>query len=125
MTGTEQLTALTRALSTVRSPLVGSEYDLHAMIAAALRGGGFVVEHEARLGPGCRVDFLVGRVAVEVKRGRPPRARLMQQCRRYLEQDAVDALILVVEKTANLPDTLCGKPLITFYLNRLWGVALP
>ena len=125
MRDTETLRALTRALSTVRSPLIGSEYDLHALIAAALAGGGFVVSHEVPLGPGRRVDFMVEDVAIEVKRGRPPRARLMTQCRRYLESDRVSALILVVEKSVNLPDTLGGKPLITFSLNRLWGVALP
>ena len=116
---------LKRTLSTVRAPLFTSEYDLHELIAATLRGGGFVVSHEAVLGPRCRIDFLVERVGIEIKRGKPQRGPLLTQCERYLRQDALDALILVVEKNVSLPDTICGKPLIVFGLNRLWGVALP
>ena len=121
-----ELTAgLLRALSTVRPPVLTSEYDLHALIAAALQGGGFVVAHEVRLAPGCRIDFLAGRVGLEIKRGHPQRRTLLAQCERYLRQDALDALIVVVEASVSLPDTLAGKPLIVFGLNRLWGIALP
>ena len=121
----EKIEALRHALETLRIPLTESEYQLHELIAAALHDGGFVVQHEAKLAPRCRVDFLVDGVGIEVKRGKPDRRRLLEQCRRYLEQDALEALILVVDTRVALPDTLCGKPVVVVALNRLWGIALP
>ena len=67
----EKLSAIRRAIEALRIPLTESEYQLHALIAAALRDGGFVVQHEAPIAPRCRVDFLVDGVGVEVKRGKP------------------------------------------------------
>ena len=121
----DKLIALRRALETLRVPLTHSEYELHELIAAALLDGGFVVRHEARLAPRCRVDFLVDGVGVEVKRGKPDKRRLAEQCRRYLSQDALEALILVVDTHVDLPGELCGKPVAVVALNRLWGIALP
>ena len=121
----EKLSAIRRAIEALRIPLTESEYQLHALIAAALRDGGFVVQHEAPIAPRCRVDFLVDGVGVEVKRGKPDRRRLAEQCRRYLESDALEAIIIVVDTRVNLPNTLCGKPVIVIGLNKLWGIALP
>lgn len=121
----ESLRRLLCALSALRVPATGTEYDLHALIAASLERGGFVVSHEAALGPRCRVDFLVGTIGIEVKRGKVERRRLLEQCARYLASDRLSALIVVADKTLRLPDSLCGKPLLSFGLNRLWGVALP
>lgn len=119
------LTGLLGALSTLRVPATGTEYDLHALIAASLERGGFVVSHEARLGPRCRIDFLVDGIGIEVKRGKIARRPLLAQCERYLSCGQLRALIVVGEKSLRLPETLCGKPLISFGVNRLWGVALP
>ncbi len=120
-----RLGALRHALETLRIPLAESEYQLHELIAAALHDGGFVVRHEASLAPRCRVDFLVDGVGIEVKRGKPDRRRLLEQCRRYLSQDALEALIIVVDTRVSLPDAICGKPVVVIGLNRLWGIALP
>ena len=120
-----RLSSLKRALETLRIPLTDSEYQLHELIAAALHDGGFVVRHEAPIAPRCRIDFLVEGVGIEVKRGKPDRRRLLAQCRRYLEQPALEALILVVDTRVALPDALCGKPVVVVGLNRLWGIALP
>ena len=120
-----KLSAIRRALEALRIPLTESEYQLHALIAAALRDGGFVVQHEAPIAPRCRVDFLVDRVGIEVKRGKPDRARLTEQVRRYLSSDALDGLIVVVDTRASLPPRVGGKPLTVIGLNRLWGIALP
>lgn len=121
----EKLNRLTGALSTLRIPLTESEYQLHECIAAALRSGGFDVCHEVRLASRCRIDFLIDGIGIEVKRGKPQKGPLLRQCARYLESDEVEALILVVDRSVHLPDSLAGKPLVTFGLNRLWGVALP
>ena len=121
----QKLNRLTRTLSTLRISFADSEYQLHDQIAAALTGGGFVVQHEAVLAPRCRIDFLVDGIGIEVKRGKPQKAALMKQCSRYLESEKLEALILVLDTSASMPGELGGKPLITFGLNRLWGVALP
>lgn len=121
----EKIDRLTRALSSLRIPLIVNEYQLHEHIAAALRDGGFVIHHEARLGPRCRIDFLTDGIGIEVKRGKPQKAALLRQCSRYLESDQLEALILVLDSSVSLPREIGGKPLITFGLNRLWGVALP
>ncbi len=121
----EKLNQLIRALSVLRIPLIESEYQLHDCIAAALCSGGFVVQHEAVLGPRCRIDFLVDGIGIEVKRGKPQRTSLIRQCARYMESDRIEALILVLDTSVTLPGELMGKPLLTFGLNKLWGIALP
>ena len=94
-------------------------------VKRTLRSGGIAFEKEARLAPRCRVDFLCGGgVAVEVKRGKPPHGKLLEQIRRYASLPQVNAMILVVERTAELPHTVCGKPCRVVALNRLWGVAV-
>lgn len=112
------------ALSALRIPLVTDEYQLQALVGQALERGGVPYVKEARLAPRCRVDFLCGSVAVEVKRGKPRRALLLQQLRRYAAQESVTAVVLVVERTADLPRTVLGKPCAVVALNRLWGVAV-
>lgn len=124
-TTNEKISRLTRTLSGLRIPLIVNEYQLHEHIAAALSDGGFVIQHEAVLGPRCRIDFLVDGVGIEVKRGKPQKAALMKQCTRYLASEKLEALILVLDTSVMLPGEINGKKLITFGLNKLWGIALP
>lgn len=124
-TVSDRILRLTRTLSELRIPLIVNEYQLHEHIAAALRDGGFVIQHEATLAPRCRIDFLIDGVGIEVKRGKPQKAALLRQCARYLASEQLDALILVLDTSVSLPRELGGKPLITFGLNKLWGTALP
>ena len=113
------------ALSSVRMPAQPEERDIHAAVADALAGAGLEYAHEYRLGPRNRIDFLVGRVGIEVKKGRPAAALLVKQLRRYLESESLDGMIVVTQWVTALPGTLCGKPVRLISLNRLWGVALP
>ena len=121
----EKLYLLMRALSNLRISPVGNEYDLHDQIAAALKSGGFVVMHEEVIAPRCRIDFWVDGIGIEVKRGTVQRAKLLTQCRRYLESERLEALIVVLDKNVNLPSEIAQKPVRVFGLNRLWGIALP
>ncbi len=113
------------ALATVRVPAQPEEYHIHAAVAEALAGAGLECAHEYRLGPRCRIDFAVGRVGIEVKKGRPAAARLVKQLGRYLESDALDGVIVVTQRAVPLPASIRGKPVRQISLNRLWGVALP
>lgn len=113
------------AVSSLRLSPAMEEYELHDAIADVLTAHGIPCVHEAKLGPRCRIDFLCGNVGIEVKRGKPARAALLSQLSRYCECEQVESLILVVERTANLPRTCRGKPVYVLSLNRLWGVSLP
>ena len=86
------------ALAAVRMPAQPEEYDIHAQVAAALGAAGLPFEHEYKLGPRCRIDFKVGRVGIEVKKGRPASAELTKQLRRYLASDALDAVVVVTQR---------------------------
>ena len=120
-----QITRITAALAAVRMPAQPEEYDIHAAVARALTDAGLAYEHEFRLGPRRRIDFRVGRVGIEVKKGRPASAELRKQVQKYLESDALDAVIVVTQRVTALPATIGGKPVRLVSLNRLWGVALP
>lgn len=122
---TQSMDRIATALSTVRMPAQPEEYDIHAAVADALADAGLEYTHEYKLGPRCRIDFLVGRVGIEVKKGRPATADLTRQLRRYLESDALDAVIVVTQRVTALPTAIHDKPVRLISLNRLWGVALP
>ena len=64
-------------------------------------------------------------MGIEVKKGRPVVSELTRQLRRYLESDALDGVVVVMQRAAPLPDAIGGKPVRVVSLNRLWGVALP
>ena len=120
-----QIAAICAALASVRMPAQPEEYDIHAAIAAALSARGLSYEHEYKLGPRCRIDFRVGRVGIEVKKGRPAASELTRQLRRYLASEDLDAAIVVTQRVTRVPESIEGKPVKLISLNRLWGVALP
>ena len=121
----QDIQAIMAALATVRAPAMPGEYDLHAEVSAALARAGINHSHEYRLAPRCRIDFLAGRVGIEIKKGRPIASALREQLTRYLRSDALDAIVDVTQQSVPLPPTLSGKPVKPVSLNRLWGVALP
>lgn len=112
------------ALQTLRAPLQQGEYDLHRLVMDALEDKGITPEHEVPLAPRCRIDLMCGSVGIEIKRGKPQRGKLVEQLTRYARCDRVQGLILVAERSVDLPRSICGKPLRVVCLNRLWGIAL-
>jgi len=112
------------ALSTLRAPLQQGEYDLHRLVMDALDAASIPWEHEVRLAPRCRIDLMCGSVGIEIKRGQPDKARILQQLTRYAACPQVTGLILVTEKTVPVPRAIHGKPVRLICLNRLWGIAL-
>ena len=113
-----------QALRCIRAPLVQGEYDLHALVAESLQKADIAFLHEAALGSRARIDFLCGKIGVEVKRGRPNKAVLEKQLLRYLQSDRLDGIVVVVERAANLPKMLLGKPVAVISLHSLWGIAM-
>ncbi len=113
------------ALMELRSPIALYETNLHACVGQRLTAAGLPHTHEAPIAKGCRIDFLVGSIGVEIKKGKPSAATLAAQLQRYAACEAVDGLIVVTERTVRLPKTLLGKPVRLITLSQLWGVALP
>jgi hypothetical protein len=113
------------AVLSVRIPAVPAEGELHSIIMNAFLTHNLPARHEVSLGRGRRIDFLVGGVGVEIKKGKPNARALFAQLSRYAESPLVTELLCLVEKSVFLPTTCGGKPLKTLSLNRLWGVSLP
>ncbi len=114
-----------RALSTLRASAMPGEYDLHRLVAEALKAAGLPCIHEYRLAPRRRIDFFVGGVGVEIKKGRPNARELLKQVERYLACDELREIIVVTQKDTPLPARVLGKRVTCISLDRLWGVALP
>lgn len=116
-----------KALSTLRIGKISVEYDLQKEIAAALDGVGISYNKEYKLGPRNRVDFLSSAgTAIEIKKGKPNRRKLINQAIRYTEFSEVTGIILVVETSilTPVPPLINGKPCSVFGLQKLWGIAL-
>lgn len=114
------------ALREIRVPLITQESDLQGMVAGRLTDAGIPHRREVQLGPGNRIDFLVGAVGIECKKGKPNRTRLLTQLERYCQSPQVAAIIVVVpwQRHLYLPEQIKDKPVHVLSLNRLWGVAL-
>ena len=119
------LSRVITALRSVRAPVAQSEPDLHALVASALTQAGLPFSHEAAVAPGCRVDFFVSGVGIEIKRARPNRQALLRQATRYLASPRVESLLLLCERDPGLPPFILGKPCAVLSLFALWGIAVP
>lgn len=113
------------ALEVLRSPFALYESDIHLTVEKRLREAGLPFEHEARIGKGCRIDYLVGNVGIEIKKGKPTPSVLIGQLRRYAACEGIEALVVLTQRSVTLPSSVAGVPVAVLSLNRLWGVALP
>ena len=113
------------ALRELRSPFALYEQDIHQAVARRLTDAGLPFLHEKPLAPVCRIDFWCGGVGIEIKKGKPRPAALLEQLRRYAVSDEIAALVVLTQRSVRLPASVCGKPLVQITLNQLWGVALP
>lgn len=113
------------ALRELRSPFALYEQDIHQAVARRLTDAGLPFLHEKSLAPGCRIDFWCDGVGIEIKKGKPRPAALLEQLRRYAVSEEIAALVVLTQRSVRLPASVCGKPLVQLTLNQLWGVALP
>lgn len=122
----EEKTALVvQAISTIRCGAGCTEEQLHAQIAQALMENGLEAQHEVRLAPRCRIDFMCGGVGIEIKKNRPERAKLIAQLTRYAACEQVQALVVAAPRGVHLPKMIGGKHVTMVALERLWGISLP
>ena len=118
------LNAVLDALRELRPPFAPYESDIHHMVGERLKAAGLPCAHEARIGKGCRIDYLVGGVGVEIKKGKPDVQALIKQLMRYAACEGVEAIVVVTQRSVALPGSVGGKPVRAVALNQLWGVAL-
>lgn len=113
------------ALNNMRPPFVLYEMDIHKMVEQSLLEAGITFVHEARIGKGCRIDYLAGDVGIEIKKGKPAPTILVRQLARYAACEAVSSMIVVSQRSVKVPRRVGGKPARVLVLPQLWGVALP
>ena len=121
----ENISLIEDALRVLLVPATPGEYDLHALISCALDNANLSYVHEARIEKGCRADFMVGNICVEVKKSKPVKSSLLKQAARYLSSDAVSGILIVTQKSVSLPPVIMNKPVKVLLLDKLWGVSLP
>lgn len=103
------------------------EDSLQAAIAAALAFEGWDYQREFILDPANRLDFLVDRVAIEVKIAGPVR-ELMAQVERYSLDERVTGVVVVTTITGHMAMpgfTSNGTPVEVVYLSSTNGRAVP
>ncbi len=96
------------------------EDDLQQEIASALESSGITFQREVLLSENDRVDFLVGKLGIEVKIKGSSTA-LARQINRYVQSELVDSILVVTAKASlrQLPPELNGKLIKVLYLNPL------
>lgn len=120
----ELLDRIVAALGNLRLHATVSEQHIHRDIGEALDRAGIKHEHEVKLRPRCRVDFLCdGGVAIEVKRGKQHTGRVEAQVARYAASPKVSAVVLVLERNLiHTPAGAHGKPVRVVSLATNWGI---
>ena len=121
----ERCARIVRAMGTIRCGAACTEEELHAQVTRAIEESGLELQHEVRLAPRCRIDFMCDGVGIEIKKSRPDRAKLMAQLTRYAACEQVQALVVAAPRGVNLPREIGGKRVIMVALERLWGISLP
>lgn len=99
------------------------ETDLQQGIQKALETEHIEFTPEVVLSAHDRIDFMVGRVGIEVKVGHPL-ASVMRQIHRYAQSEKVDELLLITNRCRHLhlPESINGKPVEVLFLS--WGCSL-
>lgn len=121
----EMAARVVRAIGSIRCGAACTEEQLHAQVAQALAESGLEVQHEVRLAPRCRIDFMCGGVGIEIKKRRPDRTKLIAQLTRYAACEQVQSIVVAAPRGVNLPKVIGGKRITMVALERLWGISLP
>lgn len=113
------------ALRAMRPPFALYEADIHHLVGERLSECGLNCQHEVTIAKGCRIDYLVEGVGVEIKKGKPNASALLLQLRRYAQSERIESLIVISWQSVRLPGKVDGKPVYSLTLSQLWGVSLP
>lgn len=114
----EACRALVRFLEGRRFPL-SDEKRLQEEIETQLLAGAFAFEREVKLGDGDIIDFVVGRIGLEVKI-KGAKREIYRQCERYCAHDQITGLVLASNVAMGLPVEIAGKPVRLASLGKGW-----
>ena len=115
-----------RALRGLRIGIAGlDEWTIRDRVANLLIEQGFSCRTEVVFAPRCRADILIeGGIVIELKKQRPRTQDVLAQLVRYAKTGVVQGLILVLERSVSVPESIEGVPCKVVSLNSQWGIAL-
>ncbi|NMD37441.1 MAG: DNA/RNA nuclease SfsA [Christensenellaceae bacterium] len=112
-------------LKGAKLPFSVEEFQIHQHIIKLFNDNDIKFIHEFKIKGNSRIDFFVeDEIGVEVKKGRPNKTNLIKQLTKYSECENICAIIVIVEKSIALPDSINGKNIYSINLNSQWGIAL-
>jgi len=120
----ENISHIISALSTVKISLRLDEKSIHRKIMDVFDYHKIRYVHEYKLIPHKRFDFWMDGIVLEIKKAKPSKITLLNQLNRYTKSDKVKAIIVVLEKSMDLPKSLNDTPIFVLSLNANWGVAI-
>lgn len=118
-----QISEIVGVLKTIRVQAVSTEMQIHEAIAQALTRRRIHFRHEYRLISHKQFDFWVTGIVIEVKKKKPSKIALLNQLNRYTKVPAVNGIVVVMQESMHLPQSLNGKPIVCLSLNANWGLA--
>lgn len=101
--------------------VVHEESDFSRVVEQALRATGIEPASEVQLSARDRIDFIVGRIGIELKTHASV-ASVIRQLDRYAKSDQLDSLVFVTTSwklAAGIPSELSGKPITTVIMGAL------
>ena len=98
---------------------VSDEMRCHGQIKDLFDKLNIGYQHEVRLSQASRIDFMIGKVGVEVKVKGVARS-IFKQLQRYAQHDEVDCIILLTNKSMGLPALIEGKPAYYVNMGKAW-----
>ena len=111
-------------LSTIKISNTLYETQIHQEIKKALLDRGINFRHEYKILTRKRFDFWINGIVLEVKKRKPVKISLLNQLNRYTKVPAVKAIIVVLERSIDLPKSMNEKPIFVKSLNQNWGLAI-
>lgn len=120
----ESVSHILSVLAQVKISMRMDEESIHREIMNVFNAHGIKYKHECKLIPHKRFDFYLDGLVIEIKKEKPSKITLLNQLNRYTKADEVKAIIVVLEKSMDLPKSLNGKPILVISLNINWGVAI-
>ena len=120
----EDIYLIMTALGEVKITRRMNEDEIHQKIMDTFDDFGLKYHHEYQLIPHKRFDFWLDGIVIEVKKEKPSKIILLNQLNRYTKVNEVTAIIVVLEKSIDLPRVLNDKPIFNISLNANWGVAI-
>lgn len=98
---------------------LSSEKELQLQIQSLLNENGIDVKPEYRLSETDIVDFYTDGLAIEVKIKGSATA-IHRQCKRYVSNNDVSALLLITNRSIGFPKEINNKPCYVLTLGQAW-----